>query len=117
MTSLIRARGLSFELRADEADAVIDGRRADLSRREYQVLSVLAEAANEVIPRELIYERVWQRPARRKGRSVDEVVATLRIKIEQVAPQWEFIHTRWGIGYWFAPQRRGTAARAVHRGT
>ncbi len=37
--------------------------------------------------------------------SVDVFVRKLRLKLSRAAPGWVYIHTHFGIGYRFAPQR------------
>ncbi len=41
-----------------------------------------------------------------RDRSVDVFVRKVCGKLGLVAPGWEYIHTHFGIGYRFAPQRR-----------
>jgi len=43
-----------------------------------------------------------------RDRSVDVFVRKVRRKLAAVSPEWEYIHTHFGIGYRFAPQRRVT---------
>jgi DNA-binding winged helix-turn-helix (wHTH) protein len=40
-----------------------------------------------------------------RDRSVDVFVRRLRIKLHDAAPGWIYIHTHFGIGYRFAPER------------
>ena len=40
-------------------------------------------------------------------RSVDVFVRKLRQKLESASPDWEYIHTHFGIGYRFEPERPG----------
>jgi DNA-binding response OmpR family regulator len=41
----------------------------------------------------------------RRDRSVDVLVRRVRSKLEGVAPDWRYIHTHFGIGYRFTPER------------
>jgi DNA-binding response OmpR family regulator len=41
-----------------------------------------------------------------RDRSVDVFVRRVRKKLDEAAPGWEYIHTHFGIGYRFAPERR-----------
>jgi DNA-binding response OmpR family regulator len=47
----------------------------------------------------------------RRDRSVDVFVRKLRHKLAQAAPDWAFIHTHFGIGYRFSPERSPTRNR------
>ena len=94
-----------LELRPEEMDALVDGHRVGLTRREYQLLTALARHPDQVIPREALYEQVWGAEMRKRDRSVDVFVRKLRTKLAAASPGWEYIHTRFGIGYRLAPER------------
>ena len=40
-----------------------------------------------------------------------EMRARVRQKLEAASPSWEYIHTHFGIGYRFAPERTGNGRR------
>ncbi len=52
-----------------------------------------------------IYEIVWGGAMRHRDRSVDVVVRKIRGKLERLAPGWRYIHTHFGVGYRFNPER------------
>lgn len=93
-----------LEIRADQFQAFVQGRSLDLTRREFEVLQLLAEANGQVLQREEIYQRVWGYAMARGDRSVDVFVRKVRQKVENASPAWEYIHTHFGIGYRFEPQ-------------
>jgi DNA-binding response OmpR family regulator len=100
-----------LEIRADRFQAYVGGQSADLTRREYEVLQLLADATGRVLEREEIYQRVWGYAMARGDRSVDVFIRKLRTKIERLSTDWGYIHTHFGIGYRFQPERReGDAA-------
>jgi DNA-binding response OmpR family regulator len=82
-----------------------DGRPIDLTSREFQVLVALAERRNRVVPRSELYELVWRRRMAYRDRSVDVFVRKLRLKLQAACPGWLYIHTHFGVGYRFAPER------------
>jgi DNA-binding response OmpR family regulator len=92
------------EIRADQFQAFVNGTPADLTRREFELIQLLAAAEGQVLPREEIYERVWGYAMAHGDRSVDVFVRKLRQKLERVSPQWRYIHTHFGIGYRFAAE-------------
>jgi hypothetical protein len=49
----------------------------------------------------------------RGDRSVDVFVRKLRQKLEKVSPDWRYIHTHFGVGYRFTPEREGGAVDPV----
>ena len=82
------------------------GRSADLTRREFEVLQLLAHAEGKVLQREEIYQRVWGYTMAHGDRSVDVFIRKVRQKLERVSPDWRYIHTHFGVGYRFDPERR-----------
>ena len=96
----------ALEIRADRYQAYVDGRSADLTRREFEVLQLLADATGRVLEREEIYQRVWGYAMARGDRSVDVFVRKLRSKVAKLSPEWEYIHTHFGVGYRFQPEPR-----------
>jgi DNA-binding response OmpR family regulator len=93
-----------LEIRADQFQAFARGTSADLTRREFELIQLLAAAEGQVLPREEIYERVWGYAMVHGDRSVDVFVRKLRQKLERVSPEWRYIHTHFGIGYRFAAE-------------
>lgn len=93
------------EVRADQFQAFVDGRSIDLTRREFELIHLLAEAEGRVLEREEIYQRVWGYAMARGDRSVDVFVRKLRQKLEKASPSWRYIHTHFGVGYRFSPER------------
>jgi DNA-binding response OmpR family regulator len=92
-----------LEIRADQFQAFVRDRSLDLTRREFEVLQLLSEANGQVLQREEIYQRVWGYAMARGDRSVDVFVRKVRQKLEAASPEWEYIHTHFGIGYRFEP--------------
>jgi DNA-binding response OmpR family regulator len=90
------------EIRADQFQAFVHGASADLTRREFELIQLLADAEGQVLPREAIYQRVWGYAMVHGDRSVDVFVRKLRQKLERVSPDWRYIHTHFGIGDRFA---------------
>jgi DNA-binding response OmpR family regulator len=92
------------EIRADQFQAFVGGRSIDLTRREFELLQLLAQAEGQVLEREEIYQRVWGYAMAHGDRSVDVFVRKLRQKLERHSPGWKYIHTHFGIGYRFAAE-------------
>jgi DNA-binding response OmpR family regulator len=90
-----------LEIRSDQFQAFVGSRNIDLTRREFELLQLLAEARSRVLPREEIYQRVWGYAMAHGDRSVDVFVRKLRQKLEAASPSWRYIHTHFGIGYRF----------------
>jgi DNA-binding response OmpR family regulator len=92
------------EIRSDQFQAFVSGRSIDLTRREFELIELLASAEGRVLEREEIYQRVWGYAMARGDRSVDVFVRKVRQKLERASPQWHYIHTHFGIGYRFAAE-------------
>ncbi len=98
-------RCANLEITPTSQQALIGGRPLDLTPREFQLLLALAERRNRVVPRGELYELVWHRRMAYRDRSVDVFVRKLRMKLREAAPGWTYIHTHFGVGYRFSPQR------------
>jgi DNA-binding response OmpR family regulator len=92
------------EIRADQFQAFVNGSSVELTRREFELIQLLADAEGQVLQREEIYQRVWGYAMVHGDRSVDVFVRKLRSKLERVSPEWRYIHTHFGIGYRFAAE-------------
>jgi len=102
------AGGLS--IRPDRFQAFVGDHSADLTRKEFELLQLLAQAEGRVLEREDIYQRVWGYTMVRGDRSVDVFVRKLRQKLERISPDWSYLHTQFGVGYRFAAERRGASS-------
>ena len=103
-----------LEIRPDRFQAFVAGQSVGLTRREYELLHLLAEARGRVIEREAVYQSVWGYAMAHGDRSVDVFVRKLRHKLECASPAWTYIHTHFGIGYRFQPEPKdGTPPAAA----
>ncbi|MEX2108638.1 MAG: response regulator transcription factor [Solirubrobacterales bacterium] len=93
-----------MEIRADRFQAFVNGGSLDLTRREFELLQLLAESRGQVLERETIYQRVWGYAMAHGDRSVDVFIRKLRQKLERRSPGWGYIHTHFGVGYRFDPE-------------
>lgn len=94
----------NLELRPGELQLLVDGRRANLTVREFELFFVLAERVDGVVQRPEIYEHVWGGSMPKRDRSVDVLVRKVRAKLHEAAPDWRYIHTHFGIGYRLSPE-------------
>src|ERR671915_16684 len=103
-----------LEIRADQFQAFVRSTSIDLTRREFEVLQLLAQAEGKVLQREEIYQAVWGYAMAHGDRSVDVFIRKVRQKLEQASPDWSYIHTHFGVGYRFQPERPGGPAEESH---
>ncbi|MGH2911039.1 MAG: winged helix-turn-helix domain-containing protein, partial [Solirubrobacteraceae bacterium] len=102
------------EIRSDRFQAFVAGRSLELTRREFELIELLAGGEGRVLEREEIYSRLWGYAMVRGDRSVDVFVRKLRQKLEKASPDWRYIHTHFGIGYRFAAEPAGGGAAETH---
>lgn len=102
-----------LEIRADQYQAFVSGQGIGLTRREFELLQLLAEANGQVIEREEIYQKVWGYAMAHGDRSVDVFVRKLRQKLQRHSANWRYIHTHFGIGYRFDPEPLGGAGEEL----
>ena len=105
------------EIRPDQYQAFVGGQTLDLTRREFELLQLLAEAPGQVLQREEVYQRVWGYAMAHGDRSVDVFVRKLRQKLESGSPGWRYIHTHFGIGYRFQPEPQEGAVPVAEQET
>jgi DNA-binding response OmpR family regulator len=94
-----------LEIRADQFQAFVRGTSVDLTRREFELLQLLAQTRGKVLQREEIYQAVWGYAMAHGDRSVDVFVRKVRHKLEKASPDWSYIHTHFGVGYRFEPEQ------------
>jgi len=96
-----RYRDEHLEVDFDQQVVVLDADRLILTRKEYELLSLLVQHAGEIIPREALLMRVWGYGSEIRTRTLDVHVRRLRKKLGRYADQ--YIETIFGIGYRFQP--------------
>src|SRR3984957_10832454 len=103
-TEVKRVMAGEVEIPSDRFQAFVGEQSIDLTRREFELIELLAAAEGRVLEREEIYSRLWGYTMGRGDRSVDVFVRKLRQKLEKASPRWRYIHTHFGIGYRFAAE-------------
>jgi DNA-binding response OmpR family regulator len=93
-----------ISVRPDLYQAYAGDLSLELTAREFEILHLLSQS-DRVLRREEIYERVWGYAMAHGDRSVDVFVRKLRQKLRSASPGWSYIHTHFGVGYRFAPER------------
>lgn len=85
-------------------EVFVNGRRVNLTPKEFELLQFLAEHPRQVFSHDQLYQKVWG------NELIDEhtirvFIARLRDKIEENPSKPQWIHTVWGVGYKFEDKK------------
>ncbi len=97
----LRVNDVFVDFRSYEARK--GGVRLEMTRREFQVLRVLASRRGEVVSRSELLDHVWGLEVYPTTRTVDNHIASLRAKLEKDPAEPVHILTVRGVGYKWAP--------------
>ena len=81
--------------------AFIAGREIGLTAKEFELLELLMANPDKVYSRENLLHLVWGADYPGDVRTVDVHVRRLREKIEPNPSEPRYVHTKWGVGYYF----------------
>lgn len=81
--------------------AYIAGKEIGLTAKEFEVLELLMLNPNKVYSRESLLKLVWGADYPGDVRTVDVHIRRLREKIEENPSEPKYVHTKWGVGYYF----------------
>jgi DNA-binding response OmpR family regulator len=79
--------------------ATLDGAPMHLTRKEFELLTVLVSNPGRAFSREFLVEQIWGSDFEGYGRAIDTHITRLRRKL---GPLGERIVTVWGVGYRFS---------------
>lgn len=92
-----------IRLDVDSRRVYLREKEYNLTAKEFDILELLVTNQNKVYSREQLLNLVWGNKASESGdaRTVDVHVRRLREKIEPKPSEPKYIHTKWGVGYYF----------------
>lgn len=79
----------------------IEEREINLTAKEFDVLELLAMNPNKVYSRENLLNLIWGADYPGDARTVDVHIRRLREKVEANPSEPRYVHTKWGVGYYF----------------
>ncbi|TEB14387.1 Alkaline phosphatase synthesis transcriptional regulatory protein PhoP [Pelotomaculum sp. FP] len=88
-------------IKPEKYEASMDGKKLDLTPKEFELLHLLALNPGRVFTRDILLERIWGYDHSRETRTVDVHIRYLRQKLEQDPANPEYIETVRGVGYRF----------------
>lgn len=95
----IETKGLKID--CDSRRVYIEGKEVNLTATEFDLVHLLVSNPNKVYSREQLLKTVWGASYPGDVRTVDVHVRRLREKIEATPAEPKYIHTKWGVGYYF----------------
>ncbi len=98
--NVVRIRELTVDL--DRHSVTKAGKELDLTQREFELISFLAQSPGKVVSRQELMRQVWQYDYYGDLRAVDVAVRRLREKLEKNPADPEYVMTRRGVGYYLA---------------
>ena len=90
-----------LRLDCDSRRQFISGREVNLTAKEFDLLELLVKNENKVYSRENLLGLVWGKDYPGDVRTVDVHVRRLREKIETNPSEPKYVHTKWGVGYYY----------------
>lgn len=94
----VRALGnLALDLRTQ--NVTVGGRRLDLTRKEFQLLSLLMDSPGRVYNRFQILDRVWEVERMTESNVVETTIKNIRRKLAEAGAQAR-VESKRNVGYW-----------------
>lgn len=79
----------------------INDKEVNLTSKEFDVLELLVRNANKVYSRDNLLKLVWGSDYPGDVRTVDVHIRRLREKIEENPSEPKYVHTKWGVCYYY----------------
>ena len=98
-SKVVEAADLKMDL--DSRRLFISGREINLTAKEFDLLELMALNPGKVYSRENLLNTVWGYEYPGDVRTVDVHIRRLREKIETNPSEPKYVHTKWGVGYYF----------------
>lgn len=90
-----------IKLDCDSRRFFVCGEEINLTAREFEIIEILIKNENKVYSRESLLDIVWGKDYPGDVRTVDVHVRRLREKIEKNPSEPKYVHTKWGVGYYY----------------
>ena len=96
---LLKASDMTLD--TDSKRLHIKDQEINLTSKEFDVLELLVRNPDKVYSREKLLQIVWGSQYPGDVRTVDVHIRRLREKIESNPSEPKYVHTKWGVGYYF----------------
>lgn len=98
-SEILRSKGLVLDLNRGSAE--LNGTPLDLTRMEFEILSLLMKNPGMTFSREQLVEKIRGMEWDSVDRTVDVIISRLRTKLQEDAKNPKYLKTMWGSGYRF----------------
>ena len=98
-SKVIETKGLKIDV--ESRRVYIEGKEVNLTAKEFDLVYLLVSNPNKVYSREQLLQTIWGPSYPGDARTVDVHVRRLREKVETTPAEPKYIHTKWGVGYYF----------------
>ncbi len=98
-SKIIETKGLKIDV--ESRRVYIEGKEVNLTAKEFDLVYLLVSNPNKVYSREQLLQTIWGPSYPGDARTVDVHVRRLREKVETTPAEPKYIHTKWGVGYYF----------------
>ena len=79
-------------------EVFVNGQRLDLTKKEYEIIELLALHERQIFSKEHIFLKIWNEESDSDIKVVTEYIRRIRKKINKFTDE-DFIETLWGSGY------------------
>ncbi len=90
-----------LKLDRDGRRLYINDKEINLTAKEYDVLELLVLNPDKVYDRDTLLNIIWGYEYPGDARTVDVHIRRLREKIEDNPSEPKYVHTKWGVGYYY----------------
>ena len=90
-----------LEIQKESRRVFVKEQEVNLTAKEFDLLELFLMHPNKVYSREQLLSIIWDYDYPGDARTVDVHVRRLREKIEDVPSEPKYIHTKWGVGYYY----------------
>lgn len=90
-----------MKLDCDSRSLFINDKEINLTAKEFDLLELMVKNPNKVYSRDSLLNIVWGYDYPGDARTVDVHVRRLREKIEDNPSEPKYVHTKWGMGYYY----------------
>lgn len=90
----------NFIIKTDENVVMVNKKIVPLTKKEFELLSILASRKNSVFSKEHLVDKLYHHDQEPDSKIIDVFVYKIRKKLDAIAPDTgKYLQTMWGYGY------------------